>query len=159
MRKDEFARKVFIPLIAVVAVLSFIPFLNISQKDTIASQGQAEKIVPLSIGQARVEAFVADTESLRRKGLGGRDGLSGDQAMLFIFDNPARYGIWMKDMRFPIDIFWVDEMMRIVFIKESVLPSTYPEVFRPVLPVKYVLETGAGFAKRNRVKIGDEISF
>ena len=157
MKKAEFVGKVFIPLVAVVTVLSFIPFLSTSKKDITISQGQVEKTISLSIGQAQVKAFVANTGPLRQRGLGGRDDISNDEAMLFIFGNSALHGIGMKDMRFPIDIFWIDETLRIVFIKESVLPSSYPEVFAPNVPVKYVLETRAGFARENNVKIGTSV--
>lgn len=173
--KEEFAKKFFIPILA-VAVLSFIPFLKVSQKDTAVSQGQMEKTIPISIGQVTVKAFIADTGPLRQRGLGGREGILSDEAMLFVFDRPARHGIWMKDMRFPIDIFWLQETqinadkdtlinadertnLVIVEMKERVLPSSYPEVFTPISPAKYVLETHAGFTEKNQVKIGDEVSF
>ncbi|MDO8483015.1 MAG: DUF192 domain-containing protein [bacterium] len=157
--KGESIKKFFIPILAVTAVLSFMLFSGFTKKDNIVSQGQTQKTISLSIGQAGIKAFIADTGPLRQRGLGGRDVTSGDESMLFIFDSSALHGIWMKDMRFPIDIFWVDETMRVVFIKENVLPSSYPEVFRPISPTKYVLETVAGFAEKNQVKIGDEISF
>lgn len=111
------------------------------------------------IGHQSLKAYVADTEITREKGLGDIESLPSDEAMLFMFDVPERYGFWMKDMRFPIDIFWIDWLGRVVFIKESVLPSSYPETFIPNVPAKYVLETNVGFAHENRVKIGDEISF
>ena len=157
--KEEPIKKFFVSVLVVVAVLSFIPFPNISQKDITISQGQTEKPIPLFIGQVTVKALIADTGPLRQRGLGGRDGILSDEAMFFVFDNSALHGIWMKDMMFPIDIFWVDETMRVISIKEGVSPSSYPEVFTPISPAKYVLETGAGFAERNQVKIGDEISF
>ena len=171
--KKEFVKKFFIPTLVVAVVLSFMIFDEFSKKDTTGSQGQAGKTILLSIGQANIKAFVADTGPLRQRGLGGRDGISNDEAMLFIFDNVALHGIWMKDMRFPIDIFWlapanfteekslgIDEViLKVVDIRQNVSPATFPEVFTPISPAKYVLETVAGFAEKNKVKIGDEISF
>ena len=171
--KEEPIKKFFVPLLAVVALLSFMPFFEVLQKDITFSQGQAETIVPLFIGQATVKALIADTESLQKRGLGGIDEISSGEAMLFVFDNSALHGIWMKDMRFPIDIFWlapanfpkekslgIDRViLKVVDIRENVSPTTFPEVFIPISPARYVLGTGAGFAEKNRVKIGDEISF
>ena len=79
--------------------------------------------------------------------------------MLFAFGSSDRHGIWMKDMRFPIDIFWLDEYGQIVFIKKDAQPDSYPEVFLPNSPAKFVLEVTAGFAEENSLKIGDKISF
>jgi uncharacterized membrane protein (UPF0127 family) len=91
--------------------------------------------------------------------LGGRESISSDESMLFVFDTPDIYSFWMKDMKFPIDIFWVDEFKHIIFIKEDALPSSFPENFAPQSPAKYVLETQSGFAKKNDVKIGDSVLF
>lgn len=170
---EESVKKVFIPIFAVIVVLSFTIFGGFSQKDTIRLKSQTEISVPLSIGQAKVKAYIADTEALRQKGLSGRAELSDDEAMLFLFDRPGQHGFWMKDMMFPIDIFWlaptnfpkekslgIDEViLKVVDIRENVSPATFPEVFTPISPAQYVLETRAGFAEKNGVKIGDEISF
>lgn len=175
--KEEFVKKFLISILAVVAVLSFMVFGGFSQKDMMRFKSQTEISVPLSIGQTKVKAYIADTEALRQKGLSGRAELSDDEAMLFIFDRPGRYGFWMKDMMFPLDIIWMDEWkprtdadktqknaegksrLVVVDVKENVSPATFPEVFTPISPAKYVLETRAGFAEKNELKIGDEISF
>ena len=49
------------------------------------------------------------TEEARAKGLGGREGLCFRCGMLFLFETSGRYGFWMKDMRFDIDILWVNQ--------------------------------------------------
>ena len=142
-----------------VAFLSFIILTGFRQKDILPSQGQIEKTVTVSIGHKQIKAFVADTPELQEKGLGDRASITSDEAMLFIFQVPAPYGFWMKDMNFPIDMFWLDQSGRIIFIEANVLPSSYPEVFTPPSPAQYVLETQAGFAAENDLKIGDEVSF
>ena len=49
------------------------------------------------------------TEETRTKGLGGREDLCSHCGMLFLFETSGRYGFWMKDMRFDIDILWVNQ--------------------------------------------------
>lgn len=98
------------------------------------------------------------TEADRTRGLSGRTGLDRDQGMLFVFDVPAIYGFWMKDMLFPIDIIWISENGLVVDIKESAEPSSYPEIFSPKAPAKYVLEVNAGFSREFGLKIGDSVT-
>ncbi len=142
-----------------VAFLSFIIWGLFGQKDTASVKGQTEKTVLVSIGQARITAFVADTDALRAKGLGDRDSIPPDAGMLFVFGTPGEYSFWMKDMRFPIDMIWIGADGRVVFEKENVSPATFPEIFTPNAPAKYVLEANAGFAEKNGVKIGSSVSF
>ena len=100
---------------------------------------------------------VSETKEALEKGLSGHEPLSSDQGMLFVFSKPEKYGFWMKDMTFPIDIVWVDQNFNIVHIEESVLPETYPKVFYPKEPALYVLEVYSGQALNLGLKIGQSI--
>lgn len=102
-------------------------------------------------------AEVADTVEKRMRGLGGKDILPDGHGMLFVFDKDNRLGYWMKDMRFPIDILWFDSRLRLVSIAENATPESYPKVYRPRRPARYVLEVPAGFVSRNHIVIGDMI--
>ncbi len=62
----------------------------------------------------------------------------------------------MKDMKFPIDVIWLDENYRVVNIVKDARPDSFPEVFKSEAPAKYILEVNAGFANRNSIKVGDE---
>ena len=63
----------------------------------------------------------------------------------------------MKDMNFPIDVIWLDENYRVVDIAQDVRPDSFPKVFDPQGPAKYILEVNAGFSGRNNIKIGDRL--
>lgn len=91
---------------------------------------------------------IVETEKERTQGLSGTASLPEGKGMLFIFDSPASYGFWMKDMRYSIDIIWIDESRRVVGIAESVSQFSYPETFFPPVPVQYVLEMNSGDARR-----------
>lgn len=116
------------------------------------------KMATIVFRQATVTAEVADTEILRIRGLSGHAPLPPDAGMWFDFGSPQHADIWMKDMNFPIDILWFDEDLRAVHIKENALPESYPEVFSPTVPSRYVLEVPAGFVKEKGVSLGDRIS-
>ena len=74
--------------------------------------------------------------------------------MLFVFDKSDRHGFWMKDMHIPIDMFWLDDKRQVVFLVKDVYPETYPTVFYPSTPARYVLETNRGFAEEHSITVG-----
>jgi uncharacterized membrane protein (UPF0127 family) len=90
-------------------------------------------------------------------GLGGRIDIPADYGMLFVFPKDDNYGFWMKDMLVSIDIIWLSDNGTVIGIEDSVAPSTYPSVFYPPSPVRYVLETRAGEAKVRQWHVGSVI--
>lgn len=106
----------------------------------------------------KVNLEIVDTDDLRKQGLSGRGSLEG--GMLFVYDEPSKdHCIWMRDMNFAIDIIWLNESKSVIDIKESVLPTTYPENFCPSEKALYVIELGAGEAATNEIKIGYTLKF
>jgi len=65
----------------------------------------------------------------------------------------------MKDMQFAIDILWIDENKKIVDITHNAVPESYPSIFQPNSPTKYVLEVNAGWAERNKIAFGENVEF
>ena len=110
----------------------------------------------LQVGDAIVRAEVVDTDSARQKGLSGRERLPEGAGMLFVFPGADTYGIWMKDMLFPIDIIWLNADLRVVHVVEEATPESYPTAFRPRLSAQYVLEVPAGFSARYGIQVGQE---
>jgi uncharacterized membrane protein (UPF0127 family) len=71
-------------------------------------------------------------------------GLKGDHLVgkyYVIFDKEYKAGIWMKDMNFPIDIYWFKKDLSPDLVLRDISPDTYPNVFYPQGDVLYVLET------------------
>lgn len=106
-----------------------------------------------TLGDAPILVEVADTKESRIRGLSGRESIGSD-GLLIVFPDEGAHGIWMKNMNFGIDIVWIDSYGRVVFLKEGVLPETYPEVFEPRKNSKFVLEVEAGRAKKEGWKVG-----
>lgn len=105
-----------------------------------------------------VNVDVSDTEALREKGLSGRVSLPDGAGMLFVYQEDGVYSYWMPDMHFPIDIIWFDENLKIVYIQENATPESYPRVFSPEVPARYVLEVPAGFVQKYEVVLGEKVS-
>jgi uncharacterized membrane protein (UPF0127 family) len=114
--------------------------------------------IELTLGNAVLTAWVADTAHLREVGLGGKTHLAENQAMLFVFDTDGLYSFWMKDMQIPIDIAWLDADKRVVYLLANVSPDTYertpPQVFTPPVAARYVVEMAAGNAAKLGLGIG-----
>ena len=121
--------------------------------------GHNSKQPTIIVGNKAFSVLVSDTDKLREQGLSGRDGLAEDQAMLFIFDKPDMLGFWMKDMKFSIDMLWLDSNYRVVSFERNVSPDTYPKIFFPKALSRYVVELSAGTLASLGVKEGDEVSF
>ncbi len=117
-----------------------------------------QKTIPVTIGGATYTVALADTESLRTQGLSGTQSVPHD-GMLFVFDVPSRYSFWMKDMRYPIDIIWIDSDKRVIDITENISPDTFPNTVSPHEPAQYVLETKAFWTREHTLDVGDQIAF
>jgi uncharacterized membrane protein (UPF0127 family) len=75
-----------------------------------------------------------------------------------VFDTPGRYGFWMYGMKFPLDIIWIDERLRVVYFVENAQPCVnICETYEPPADALYVLEVNAGFVKKYGLKVGDVV--
>jgi uncharacterized membrane protein (UPF0127 family) len=110
-------------------------------------------------GNFSVKAEISNTETARERGLSGRNGLNSDESMLFVFNDPGIYGFWMKDMHFSLDIVGLDEEKKVVWLERNLAPETYPTVFTPKNPVKYVFELPSGFIDAHNIDTGLVVSF
>lgn len=109
-----------------------------------------------------IKVEVADDEEERRKGLGGRTSLGENEGMLFVFPaTTSNLVFWMKDMKFPLDIIWINTN-KIVKIDKDVKPE--PGIsdndlkrYYPENPANFVLEVNGGFADKKGIKVGDSV--
>jgi uncharacterized membrane protein (UPF0127 family) len=79
--------------------------------------------------------------------------------MLFIFEKPGRYGFWMKDMLFPLDIIWINQNGIVVNVERGVTPETYKEkkIYINQADASYVLEINAGLSEKFGLYIGSKV--
>ncbi|MDP3954281.1 MAG: DUF192 domain-containing protein [bacterium] len=113
----------------------------------------------LLIGDTTVRIELAKTAEEKTRGLSGREGISEEDGLLFVYDTDDFYYFWMKDMKFPIDIIWLDKDWRVVYIADNVLPETYPNTFVSKEPARYVLEVASGFSARHGISVGTQSEF
>lgn len=114
----------------------------------------------VKIGSAVFRADVAKTDDQRYRGLSGRSELADDRAMLLVFNDDQHWEIVMRNMRFPIDIIWLNEKKQVVHIESNVQPDAEPyNIYRPKTPARYVLEVAAGQAKKSAIAVGVKAEF
>jgi uncharacterized membrane protein (UPF0127 family) len=109
-----------------------------------------------TIGNKSYKLEVADTAERRQQGLSGREELKDDAGMLFVFDEPGRQCFWMKDMKFSIDILWLDANKKVVELEKNVAPRTYPDTFCAD-KAQYAIELKAGQIRDAKVSRGQII--
>lgn len=150
-------KKIFLLLIILVvfSVLFFI-FLKNNNSD---KRFEELNINYVKIGEQVVKVELASTVESQEKGLSGREKLEENTGMLFVFKDSGIYPFWMKDMKFNLDLIWLDEAGKIVFIKKNVSPDSFPESFSNNKNAKYVLEVLAGFSEKNNLKEGNFVEF
>jgi uncharacterized membrane protein (UPF0127 family) len=110
------------------------------------------------IGETKIKVEIADTLEEIRNGLSNRESLDDDRGMLFVFAEPGEPAFWMKDMKFPIDIIWIQND-RVVDIAPNlpVVAGEFLSTYTPREPANYVLEVNAGFAAEHRIEVGDKV--
>ena len=121
--------------------------------------------VGIDVGRGRFTAVVVDTPALRARGLSGRDALAQGRAMWFDMGVEAPATFWMRGMRFPIDIVWVDAGLRVVHVThEAPVPpegASDAELARytpGAVDVRYVLEINAGLARELGIEPGARVT-
>jgi uncharacterized membrane protein (UPF0127 family) len=117
--------------------------------------------VNVTVNGVGLVADIAETGEQRSKGLAIKDSLNEIEGMLFVFSEPRQYAFWMKDMKFPIDIIWLDSNKTVVHVEHSLDPCgpVSCETYRPGADSLYVLETVAGFADKYGVIEGTKVKF
>ena len=114
------------------------------------------EIVTVSVGEGVFAAVVADTSETRATGLSGREALGPGRAMWFDLGVERSARFWMKDMRFPIDIAFLDENGRVLYIHHELKPK---RLSRLVWRAEGALELAAGTLRTTGTEVGDVIEF
>ena len=124
-----------------------------TKEDTDSGTENYVEIVVDETKVVKVNVELANTEEERRLGLSFRQYLGDYDGMLFVFDKDVSSSFWMKDMKIPLDIIFVDANYFIVDIKEAQAPcsvSYCPSIYS-VAPFRYVLEVNSGFVEKNGI--------
>ena len=146
------------PSITTGIVGIFIVFLIVAGLSVLFQNNKPSTRVQL--GSGMFNARVVSSDADREKGLSGVESLDTFEALLMVFPNDAKWGIWMKDMSIPLDIAWLDSNKKVVYIETNISPElSTTKTFSPKVPARYVLEMSAGSVERSGIKINQVASF
>jgi uncharacterized membrane protein (UPF0127 family) len=109
---------------------------------------------PVSRLRCSVDLEYATTPAERTLGLSGRPFMPAGKGMLFVFERPERQCMWMKDMKFSLDMIWLSPDRKVLRILKNVSPDSYPEVFCAD-DTSYVIELNSGVGDKLGLHLGD----
>src|SRR3990167_7225929 len=126
----------------------------ITPSATGSAETQKKENTQVTVKDLAIKAKIADEPKEQQTGLADYSSLALDEGMLFVFDQSKRHTFWMKDMKFAIDIIWIDNQKKIVDVARNVpveLDKSDKELtkYSPKSEAKYVLEINAGLSSLN----------
>lgn len=121
---------------------------------------QAEIMVKNSGKKVKLTVELAQSPQELELGLSNRVMLENGFGMYFVLPTQDYSSFWMKDMRFPIDIIWIDQGTIVGIDKNCPIPKDENNIptFRSPQVVTNVLEVDAGFSNQNNIAVGDRIN-
>lgn len=115
---------------------------------------------PLRLGSGVYSLRIADTDAERAQGLSGVEKLASNEGLLMKYDGDGKWGIWMKDMKIPLDIVWLDKDKVVVYIVKGASPELGTTMtFEPKSPARYIVELPAGAVDQAAIKTGITADF
>jgi uncharacterized membrane protein (UPF0127 family) len=117
-----------------------------------AQAQQAFKVTRLTAGMHMIKAEVAANDPQRQQGLMFREKMEGNAGMVFVFDQPAKQCMWMKNTLLPLSVAFLDDKGVVINV-EDMQPKTL-ESHCSAKPARYALEMNLGWFKQRNIKPG-----
>lgn len=164
MTQKQLRTKIIIGILILLVVLVGIILVknstNTTSSETVATtEGKIDTIIDVIINGNVITAELAMTEEEKAIGLMNRQNLDTNSGMLFVYQNEADRGFWMKDTFIPLDIVFIDEDRKVVSISANTKPNQTDEIYYSDKKSMYVLELNAGKAEELDIKPGNAIIF
>lgn len=121
------------------------------------SAAELEKaIIETSSGRVEISVEIADEPKEFARGLMFRDHLDERSGMLFDFGEMAERGMWMKNVKIPLDMLFLDLQGNVLAIARNAVPGSTRNI-NPGVPAAGVLELLGGQAEKLGVVPGDRV--
>jgi uncharacterized membrane protein (UPF0127 family) len=117
-----------------------------------AQAQQTFKVTRLTAGMHVIKAEVAANDPERQQGLMFREKMEGNAGMVFVFDQPNKQCMWMKNTLLPLSVAFLDDKGVVINV-EDMAPKTL-ESHCSAKPAKYALEMNQGWFKQRNIKPG-----
>ncbi|MFA6356247.1 MAG: DUF192 domain-containing protein [Candidatus Omnitrophota bacterium] len=110
-------------------------------------------VVKLLAGGKELKAEIARTPSQRETGLMCRRVLGEGEGMLFLFEEPERAALYMKETHIPLSCAFIDSGGVILEIRDME-PLDETPVTSVSSRIRFALEVNRGWFKRNKIGPG-----
>jgi uncharacterized protein len=126
----------------------------------VSSSGTSEPRVTMPSG-AVYTLELARTPEEQAQGLMFRESLREKSGMLFLFPESAPHAFWMKNTMIPLDMIWMDEKGKVIFVSADTPPCKADPCpnYGPSEPARMVLEIAGGMAKKEGITVGSMLKF
>ncbi len=154
----------FISLIAVlIGEKNIFNNKNLTKSELVEKLRQVKDGSKLSFSLGEKSYFfeIVNSSTSRILGLSGRDEIGSD-GLLFVFNKKDFHSIWMKEMKFNIDLIWIvdGEVVDITYGLQAPLNyealETLP-TYSPSVPIDILIEVNEGFVEEKNINIGDRL--
>ncbi len=162
--KTNYSSYIFTTIIGIFGLVALVMYLSSNNslptlEEYLSKNTISAKETLIHAPNGYIKAELATSSEQLETGLSGRQSMDPGSGMLFVFPVVASRGFWMRNMSFPIDIIWIDKNKTVIGIEKDVAPESYPNIYFPPQPVKYVLELNAGYAEENGIASGTPLTF
>ncbi len=117
-------------------------------------------IVTATIVNKTFRLHAPQTEKQRQTGLAAFDNLTDDEGMIFRGMPVGRQSIWMKDMKFDIDVLWVNKDNQIIHIVQGMSKIDQKTIYHnpDTTASAYVIELPNESCNKYGIAIGQIVS-
>ena len=149
MKSDSFLRfdrRSFLPVLPAGLVAAALPALGDAKLPATV----------LRIGSHPLKVQIAADHAQRERGLMFRKSLPRDEGMLFVFEEPGYYAMWMKNTLIPLSVAFVDRdgvILNIADMQPRTLDTHLADG-----PALYAIETNLGWFASRRIHAGDKVT-
>lgn len=113
------------------------------------------KFYPEKTKAVILKCEVAKSYFDKMKGMMHKESLAENKGMIFPFLIPWHHFFWMKNVKIPLDIIFINRKFEIIWIHEA--PVEKGLIYKMYWShgfCKYIIETNKGFCKKHDIKNG-----
>ncbi len=149
-------KKLVVLIVVIALLLGGYYYLQTQPDPSIKSM----PIVTAIIKDQKFSLYAPNTDEGLRRGLSVLDHLEPDQGMIFRGLPVGVQTFWMKDMKFNIDILWVNKENQVIHIVYEASKNNHSTLYKNPAdnPSSYVIELAAGTAEKYGIAPGDMVT-
>ncbi len=111
---------------------------------------------PLTIGDKKLVAEVADDDAERETGMMFRKSMADGESMVFVFDAPQHVAFWMKNTLLPLSVAYISPTGTILEVHD-LQPRDETPISSKFDSIAYAIEVPQGWFLKNGILPGMQV--